>query len=124
MPNLQNLSCIVALLLAGGMMAGCPPGDNAKTANTATTPPAGTANTSKGSMVGKYVNKHDNITVEIKPDGKAVMTDEGKSTETKYDMDGPDKVIVYGTEGIRFAFTRNADGNLSMQGFDTVFIKE
>lgn len=69
---------------------------------------------SESSILGTYENSVDNIAVEIRTGGKASMrADGGEPYETTWERDGEDRIVVYGTDGIRLTYKFNSDGNLS-----------
>lgn len=65
------------------------------------------------SILGVYENKVDNVGVELKADGKAILFVDGEPFATTWERDGADRIIVYGAEGMRLAYKFNSDGNLS-----------
>ena len=77
------------------------------------------------SILGVYKNTVDGIGVELKANGKAILTVDGAPFETTWERDGADRIIVYGEEGIRMAYKFNSDGNLSDDmGFASVLRKQ
>ncbi len=69
---------------------------------------------SERSMLGTYENSVDNIAVELKTGGKATMrVNGGEPHETTWERDGEDRIVIYGTDGVRLTYKFNSDGNLS-----------
>ncbi len=69
---------------------------------------------SERSILGTYENSVDNIAVELEAGGKATMhVDGGEPHETTWERDGEDRIVIYGTDGIRLTYKFNSDGNLS-----------
>ncbi len=68
---------------------------------------------SEQSILGVYKNTVDGIGVELKANGKAILSVDGQPFETTWERDGADRIIVYGEEGMRMPYNFNSDGNLS-----------
>jgi len=111
-----GVTLVLAALLATVVAVGCEDKSSPSGGASATPAPA-------RSVLGTYENANDKLTVVLKPDNKATMIDEGKSTEHTWEMDGADKVIVHGTDGVNLGFTINSDGHLS-DGMGGVFRKK
>ena len=72
-----------------------------------------TTGRTEASILGVYENRIDGIGVELKSGGKATIFDEGSPFDASWERDGQDRIIVYGTDGVRLTYIFNSDGNLS-----------
>jgi len=111
------VTLVLAALVTALMAAGCDDKSSSSGNGSAATP------ASARNVLGTYENAADKLTVVLKPDNKATLIDEGKSTEHTWEMDGADKVIVHGMDGVKLGFTINSDGHLS-DGMGGVYRKK
>jgi len=84
---------------------------------------APTSQSNASSVLGEYENVNDGIYFELAAGNRAIITDEGSPTEHTWEMDGADKVVIHGQDGVNLVFTFNSDGNLS-DGYGGVYIKK
>ena len=114
---LRSVSAITVIVLGALTLPGCGGGETPSAAKPA-------AKASTANVLGKYENAQEKLLIELKADNKAYLTDEeGKTTELPWEMDGADKVVVHGTEGINLVYTINSEGHLS-DGMGGVYRKK
>lgn len=85
--------------------------------------PEGSASASTGSVLGTYENANENSVINLQDGNKVTMIVDGENTNLTWEMDGADKVVIHGMEGVSLVFTINSEGNLS-DGMGSVFRKK
>jgi hypothetical protein len=83
--------------------------------------PAGEGTAS--SVLGVYENANDGMSIELLADNRAILTEEGSSTEHAWETDGADKVVIHAQDGVNLVFTVNSEGNLS-DGYGGIYIRK
>lgn len=112
-----NIVSVLATLLISLMVAAC--GAQSEPG------PSGSSARSSTDVLGTYENANDGVVITLKADNKATMIDEEQSTELTWEMDGADRLVVHGMEGINLIFNVNSEGNLSDDmGLGSVFRKK
>ena len=80
---------------------------------------------SHGAVSGLYENANDNMSLDFHAGNKVTVVIDGDRTELTWEMDGADKVVVHGMDGMNMLYTINSDGNLSdAMGMGGVFRKK
>jgi hypothetical protein len=74
--------------------------------------PAAEADKKTPSILGIYENANDKLTIELKADNKATLTDEGAKTNLVWETDGINKVVIHGKDGVDMLLNVNSEGNL------------
>ncbi len=108
--SLASLTIAMAMLT----VAGCGDGSSDKA-------PKNAGNASN--VLGVYENANDDMSFELLPGNRALVTDGDYPVETTWEMDGADKVVLHVGNGVNLVFTFNSDGNLS-DGYGGIFIRK
>ena len=111
---LRNVVLVLTAVVSGALAVACDSkSDGSESA----------AGANHATVSGTYENANDNMVMNFQAGNRVTMVIDGESTDLTWEMDGADKVVVHGMEGMNMVYTINSDGNLS-DGMGGVFRKK